>query len=187
MEIEEELLERGINKLYSFGSVNLGKVRVIGKGKTGIVTLYDKDKVIKIRRSDSPKETLEVEAKIQILAYPTSPKVYEYGRNYIIMDYIIGRKLTRNEDINIIIDLLNRAYHLEKVKIEHKELSRPWKNVIVSYDRTYILDYDSASIKERALNVQKILSALGYYEMAKQYSKGSLNLDEVIKLLKSQY
>ncbi|BFI74317.1 putative serine/threonine protein kinase [Sulfurisphaera ohwakuensis] len=180
--IERELIEHGIKELYSFGSVNIGKVNVIGKGKTGIVVLFDNNKVIKIRRSDSPKETLEIEAKIQIKAFPVAPKVYDYGRNFILMEYIDGRHLTREEKIDIIIDLLRKAKELEDKKIEHKELARPYKNVIVKADRVYIIDYDSASFKENPLNVTSILSWLNFPHLATMYKKHR-NIEEIISLL----
>mgnify|MGYP001772795726 FL=1 len=92
--IEEELLDNGVEEVFSFGNTQLGKYRVIGKGKNGIVAYIGGGKVIKIRRSDSPKESLKVEAKIQSLAYPVSPRVYSYGKNFIIMEYVHGRHLS---------------------------------------------------------------------------------------------
>jgi len=185
--IERELKENGITHLISYGDVDLGKVRVIGKGKTGIIALLDERRVVKIRRSDAPKETLEIEAKIQQIAYPSAPYVYNYGKNFIVMDFINGRRLSRNEKLEIIIDLIERAFYLETKNIEHNELSRPWKNVLVTSSRTWIIDYDSASIRESAKNVQKILSAFGFIDLAKRYSKNLISKDEVIRLLQSYY
>jgi putative serine/threonine protein kinase len=180
--IHKELLENGIDSAYSFGNLNLGKVRVLGKGKTGLVALISRDKVIKLRRSDSPKETLELEAKIQLYAFPSSPKIYYYGRNFIVMEYIDGHNLRRS-DSAYLIDLLKRAKYLEDINIEHMELSRPWNNVIVSRERTYIIDYDSASFREKPYNVTKILSAFKLYDMAKGYKTGKLCFDKIVSIL----
>jgi len=184
-EIERELIEHGITELYSFGNVNLGRVKVIGKGKTGIVALLDERRVVKIRRSDSPKESLEIEAKIQSLAFPVAPRVYDYGKNFIVMDYIEGEHLDRRKNKYIIIDLLIKAKELEDKKIEHKELARPYKNVIVTRnDKVYIIDYDSASIKENPFNVTSILSWLRLQNLAILYKKHR-NIDEIIGYIKS--
>ncbi|BFH74151.1 serine/threonine protein kinase [Sulfurisphaera javensis] len=182
--IEKELIENGINELYSFGPLQLGKINVIGKGKTGVIALLDENRVIKIRRSDAPKETLEIEAKIQISAYPVAPKVYAYGKNFIIMDYIKGRNLNRNEKIEVITELLRKAKMLEDKGIEHKELVRPYKNVIVSNEnKVFIIDYDSASYKEDPLNVTSILSWLNLPLLAIMY-KRFRNIDDIIELIK---
>ncbi|MDT7876360.1 MAG: serine/threonine protein kinase [Sulfolobaceae archaeon] len=181
-EIYKELIEHGIRYLYSFGDIRVGEVYVIGKGKTGIVALLDENRVIKIRRSDSPKESLEIEAKIQDLAYPIAPRVYSYGKNFIIMDYVKGRSLTKNENIDVIKKLLIKAKGLEDKRIEHKELSRPYKNVIVTENDVYIIDYDSASIKEKPKNVSSILSWFKRSDLAKLYLKG-VPLDVILQLL----
>jgi putative serine/threonine protein kinase len=169
--IYKELVENGITHAYSFGGVQYGKLKVLGKGKTGVVVLLDRDKAVKIKRADSPKEGLELEARIQEMAYPSSPKVYLYGRNFIVMEYVRGRTLTP-KDFGVLPDLLARARYLEEVKIEHLELSRPWRNVLVTGERTYIIDYDSSQVKENPNNVTKVLSAFKLYELAREYKKG---------------
>lgn len=186
-EIERELKENGITEVYSYGRVNLGKGNVIGKGKTGIIALLDHNKVIKIRRSDSPKEDMEIEARIQSLACPVAPRVYHFGKNFIVMEYIKGVNLDEKRiDLNIILNLLIKAKELEERNIEHKELSRPYKNVMISNEgKVYIIDYDSASIKEKPLNVTSILSWLRLNDLASQYKK-TRRLDEIIETLKSQ-
>jgi len=185
-EIEKELVEHGITELYSFGKTNLGKLKVIGKGKTGVIVLLDEKRVIKIRRSDSPKESLEIEAKIQTQALPIAPKVYDYGKNFIVMDYIEGKNLDdTRKNKRVIIDLILKAKELESRKIEHKELARPYKNVIVSEnDNVYIIDYDSASIKENPYNVTSILSWLRLPNLAILYKKHK-NIEEILNFVES--
>ena len=179
--IEVELKEYGITEVYSFGDVQLGKYRIIGKGKTGIVVYIGGGKVVKIRRADSPKESLKIEGKIQELAYPVAPKVYYYGNNFIVMDYIAGRHLEHNEKVEVIIKLLEAAKILEDKKIEHRELVRPYKNVLVS-DRVYVIDYDDASVKENPKNVTSILSWLKRVDLARKYLKG-VPFDQIVKEL----
>ncbi|BCU70247.1 serine/threonine protein kinase [Stygiolobus caldivivus] len=182
--IEEELLNNGVEEVFSFGNTQLGKYRVIGKGKNGIVAYMGGGKVIKIRRSDSPKESLKVEAKIQSLAYPVSPRVYSYGKNFIIMEYVHGRHLSKSESIDVIIGLLRAAKELEDKKIEHQELVRPYKNVLIS-DKIYIIDYDDATIKEKARNVTSVLSWLKRVDLARKYIKGATIEDIIRELLVS--
>ncbi len=183
-EVEDELKSIGIYYAYSFGKVNLGKVNVIGKGKTGIIVYVGEGKVVKIRRTDSPKNSLDLEARIQSISYPSAPKVFDYGINYIIMEYINGRNLTKY-DVKYLVDLLFRAKHLEDVHVQHEEIARPWKNVLVTDSRTYIIDYDSSSIKERPLNVTKILSAFGFYQLAEKYKRNEIRFEEIIDFLRS--
>lgn len=136
-----------------------------------MVVLTEDFRALKIRRTDSPKEGLEIEAKIQLMAYPVSPRVYDFGKNFILMEFIKGRHITR-QDLHVLPALVVRAWELEMAKVEHKELSRPWKNVVLKEDGTVvILDYDSASVKESPKNVTSVLSAFGFGELAKYYAK----------------
>ncbi|WP_238026063.1 MULTISPECIES: serine/threonine protein kinase [Metallosphaera] len=180
-EIEEELVSSGITRAYSFGGTTLGRYRVLGKGKTGVVVLTEDGLALKIRRTDSPKESLELEARLQMRAEKSAPRVVKFGRNFILMEYVRGRHLDYVESRDVMVDLLMRAWYLERVNLEHRELVHPWKNVIVTESRTYILDYDSVSVKERAFNVNKILNAFGLHELARAYKKGEIELDEVLK------
>ncbi|AWS00670.1 hypothetical protein [Metallosphaera hakonensis] len=180
-EIEDELLSAGIRRAYSLGSTVLGKYRVLGKGKTGVVVLTEDLLALKIRRVDSPKESMEFEARMQIRAGDVAPRVINYGRNFILMEYVRGRHLDYRESPETILDLIGRAFSLERVNLEHRELVHPWKNVLVTRNRTYILDYDSVSIKERAYNVNKILNAFNLHDLAKAYKKGEMGLEELTR------
>ncbi|QGA54292.1 serine/threonine protein kinase [Sulfolobus sp. E5-1-F] len=184
-EVEEELRKAGFDYAFSFGQKSLGRLKVLGKGKTGIVVLVEPYKALKIRRTDAPKETLEIEAKMQIKAgEEVAPRVYDYGKNFILMEYIRGRNLTKNETRETIIDLLKRARILEEKFIEHKELRRPWENVMVTNSRTYIIDYDSATIKEKPRNVTKLLSNyLNRRDLAVKYSKSEITFEQLLSQL----
>ena len=182
-EVETELESHDLKRAYSFGSTRLGNLRVLGKGKTGVVVLVEGNMALKIRRVDSPKESLELEARLQLWAEGVAPKVFDYGRNFILMEFVPGRHLTRDESPEVLMDLLERARRLEELKIEHRELVHPWKNVLVTRERTYILDYDSASMRESAFNVNKILNAYGLHELARRYKRREMSFEEVIPLI----
>jgi len=88
------------------------------------------------------------------------------------------------EDKSVLIDLLYRTKMLEDKLIEHKELTRPWKNVLVTENRTYIIDYDSASIKEKPRNISKLLSNyLNRPDLALKYVRGEISIKEIIEEL----
>ncbi len=183
-EIEEELKEAGITHLLSAGKVKVNNVIALGKGKTGVVALTPDLKVIKIRRTDSPKSSMEMECKYQRSAYPVSPKVFLCGKNFILMELADGRELSKKpfpEDLKL---ALISARELEKLKVQHKELSRPWKNVIVNENKAFILDYDSATFKPEPKNVTKILSSIPELrELGIKYSKGEIDFEKLLDLI----
>jgi putative serine/threonine protein kinase len=183
-EIEAELRSSGLSKVYSVGPVSLGKFRALGKGKTGVVVLTEELRALKIRRTDSPKDDMNMEAFFQERAYPASPRVYSHGRNFIEMEYVEGRPLQRGEGVEVVLDLLRRAKLLDDLKIQHKEISRPWKNVLVSTRRTYVIDYDSCTFSPFPTNVSTLVSSvLGMVSEAKAYARATLSFGELMTLI----
>ncbi|BBG23581.1 hypothetical protein IC006_0868 [Sulfuracidifex tepidarius] len=183
-EIETELKEAGITHLLSLGKVKINNVLALGKGKTGIVALMPDYKVVKIRRTDSPKKSMEMECKYQMSAYPVSPEVFLCGRNFILMELADGRELPMNPSPREMKLALISARELEKLKVQHKELVRPWKNVIVNENKAFILDYDSATFKPTPNNVTKILSSIPKLrELGIKYSKGEIDFEKLLDLI----
>jgi Predicted Ser/Thr protein kinase len=151
--------------VFPCGKVVLeGGRRALGKGKSSVIYLASyKGKIcaLKLRRCDYNYG--EMEGVFASIAGENNvgPEVYNYGRNYVIMQYLPGLLLGEVylEDW-IINDLIERARRLDEIGIDHKELSRPWKQVIIYGKRTYIIDYDSARFHEKPRNVNRIIAAL---------------------------
>lgn len=117
-------------------------------------------------------------------AYPVSPEVFLCGRNFILMELADGRELPMNPSPREMKLALISARELEKLKVQHKELVRPWKNVIVNENKAFILDYDSATFKPTPNNVTKILSSIPKLrELGIKYSKGEIDFEKLLDLI----
>lgn len=180
-EIALDLRERGFPHFLSFGRVITGGTRVLGKGKTGVVVLTPDLMALKIRRKDSPKETMEIEAHYQRLAGDVAPRLFDWNRNFILMEYVQGRMLSQGETLGVIIDLLKRAKSLDERMVFHKELVRPWRNVIVGDSRTYIIDFDSATLNPSKSNVSILVNFFTRdYTLSQLYLRKKLTFDELV-------
>lgn len=73
-------------------AINLKKLKVIGKGTQGKVYLLDSQKCIKVFKS---KKDCDNEVKTLLMAQGNLhfPKLYEWGINYIIREYVNGIEL----------------------------------------------------------------------------------------------
>ncbi|MCY0849763.1 serine/threonine protein kinase [Sulfuracidifex metallicus] len=182
--IEDELLNAGIKELLSEGKVKINDVMVIGKGKSGIVAMIDNERVVKIRRTDSPKPSMEQECSYQRNAFPVSPKVFSCGKNFIIMQRINGYMFPRKPSVEEVKLALIAARNLELLHVQHKEIARPWKNVMIDKDRAFIVDYDSATFKPSPNNVSKILSSFKETrELSIKYSKREIDFNKLLELI----
>lgn len=170
----KELKMLGVEKLIVKGNPrDLVRVKVLGVGHAGVVVKAIWRGIVvalKVRRVDSKRSTLELEAKLQKLASKANvaPKLYAYTKNFIVMEYIDGVKLShwlekveKHTNVELIVrDVIYRCRALDVIGLDHGELAHAKSHVIITSNRTYIIDYESASTNRRPKNVTSICSYL---------------------------
>jgi len=194
----EELKSLGIEDIIEEGKTLVYGKRILGKGTTALVVkaVFQANFVaLKIRRTDSNRESMEKEAQILNLLKDTGivPKVLAYSKNFIVMELVEGEKIDdflnkadHNEIKRIIKRLLEICIILDKMGIDHGDLNNASDHIIIGND-IKIIDFESASINRRAQNLTSIVSYL--FLSNKPFSKKILSLfkferDEIIKILR---
>ncbi|RLF14442.1 MAG: hypothetical protein DRJ66_06020 [Thermoprotei archaeon] len=185
------LIEKGIEEIVLEGTSNIGKYRVLGKGFRGVV-VKARSKfgmvAVKLRRVDSPRDDLLNEARFLRIANAigVGPLVYAYDRDFIIMELVEGSRLPdwilaeKDQELirKVIIELLEQAVRLDLIGLDHGELSRPIRHVLITKDgRPYILDFESASLERRPRNLTGIIQYLLIRE-----SEVSKRLNEIFEI-----
>jgi len=168
----KKLRSLGIRGVYNYGSVVVNSFRILGKGHASIVLLVSHellgDVVVKVRRLDSKRSSLTNEGYIMSLVkYDVVPKVYYYDDDFIIMEYLDGTLLgnyvklcSDGELIKVFIKVFEAAYKLDLNLIDHLELSRPYKHVMVLRDgNVKFLDFESARVSETPCNLCRVFSS----------------------------
>ncbi|MGQ9468981.1 MAG: RIO1 family regulatory kinase/ATPase domain-containing protein [Nitrososphaerales archaeon] len=156
------------------GKTKIGKIGVVGKGCVSIVVKALTDfgiLALKIRRMDANRISMKREAELQLMAnsFNVGPKLFGATENFLLMEFIEGYSILEwlkgieEKDIErvrkVIKELLNQCYALDKLGLDHGELSDPKKHVIVS-EKPVIIDFESASISRRVTNLTKIMQYL---------------------------
>jgi len=167
-ELGEVLEERGVEWVYNFGPRDLMGFKVLGAGFRGVVFLAEwkgRKVALKVRRTDVNVDMTR-EAELQRYAWPIAPKVFDYDRDFIIMEYVplpsienVLDALDVEELREVVLKVLSAGRELDKKGIDHGELTRPWKHVLVG-DEVKIIDYGSASKARRPSNVTSLVSGL---------------------------
>jgi putative serine/threonine protein kinase len=151
------------------GDLKLGSINVLGKGYVGIVVLAkrrNKKVAVKIRRTDSQRKEMESEAKLLKMANESGvgPKMISSSKNLMIMEFLDGKKIglwiKELKGTGIVSKLkstirktLEDCYSLDKIGLDHGELSNITKHVIVGKSKTTLIDFESSSTKRRVSNV----------------------------------
>ena len=174
-----ELDGLGIDSVSFSGPTTIGKTSILGKGYVGIVILARETAsrrlfAVKIRRTDSPRPHMKHEGVLLKASNQAGvgPKLHRYSRNFLVMEYAKGVKIgdwldglngrgTAARLRGVIKSIITDCFRLDEAGIDHGEISKITKHVIVSADdHPVIIDFESASVDRRPSNVTSITQAI---------------------------
>ena len=199
-----QLKSLGIEGLEFEGPLKMGKLSVLGKGVVGIVfrgIAEDGHVAVKIRRTDSRRRSMIHEAEMMRAANEAGigPKCLGSSDDVLEMQFLEGQRLPvwisslkgRGRKARVkgtVKALLEQCVRLDAYGLDHGELSRAHKNVLVSNgDHPWILDYESASLMRK---VNNFTSLAQYILLSGRFSRkvirilGPVNRDELVKYLR---
>lgn len=173
----DQLNGLGITELEFRGPLNIGKLSVLGKGVVGLVFagMAGKNRVaVKVRRVDSRRNSMSHEAEMIKTANSAGigPEFLGSSRDILVMQFVEGKSLpswiislggrgTRARVRFTVKALFEQCVKLDAYGLDHGELSRAHKNVLVASDgKPWILDFESASLMRRVNNLTSIAQYL---------------------------
>ncbi len=173
----KQLRELGVSSLVFQGSLRVDRFSLLGKGVTALVVtgIVDDGRVaLKIRRVDSRRADMAREAKMLQTANSVGvgPRYLGATADVLAMELVDGLTLPfwlsglkgrgrRKRLRNTVRLMLDQCRRLDSVRVDHGELSRAHKNVLVAEkDCPWILDFESASSSRRPSNVTSLTQYL---------------------------
>jgi len=172
-----QLHELEITALDFQGRLKTERLSVLGKGGVGIVVIGGKGNqriAVKIRRVDARRASLIHEAELLKSANSLNvgPECLGGTADVLAMKFVEGLSLPlwleslkvkgrRARVRSVVKPLLEQCVRMDAYGLDHGELSRAHKNVIVSNeDGATILDFESASLMRRASNFTSLAQYL---------------------------
>ena len=167
-----ELAATGIGAIRFIGPSMVEGIEILGKGCVGLVTqaiLEDELVALKVRRLDADRPSMHEEARLLRLANSVGvgPRLITATTNFLVMELFDGLPLfrwansltKRKESVKAVLSgLLNDCFKLDAIGLDHGELSRAPKNVLVGRDgEGCIVDFESASMVRRVANVTSLM------------------------------
>lgn len=171
-----EMERLGITGVSFEGPTEIGGVRLLGRGHTGIVVLAARGRgraaaALKMRRTDSPRASMAREARLLAAANRAGagPRLIGHTRNLLAMEHLDGTTIERwiagggvgaAEAKAAARTVLEDCYRMDEQGLDHGELSNIARHVVVVPRRggaggigACIVDFESASEGRRASNV----------------------------------
>ena len=201
----KELEKLGVKAVEFVGEKSAFDVPVLGKGCVGIVVLAltNRGKVaLKVRRVDADRAGMQREAEMlrKANAVDVGPCLLDTSENFLLMEFVDGTLLpewvkivkgrgTRSRIRRVLREVLEQCWRLDESGLDHGELSRAPKHVIVdSSDNPCLVDFETASIHRRVSNVTSICQYLFIGSQAAKAIKrklGEIDREELIKALRT--
>lgn len=170
----EELELHGVSTIEFIGKSNAFNIPVLGKGYVGIVVVaqrYGQRLALKIRRVDADRSDLLHEAEMlkRANAVDVGPELVEVSKNFLLMQLVEGDLLptwlkSKPEPIvlrQVLSEVLDQAWRLDSIGLDHGELSKAPKHVIIDYyQQPWLVDFETSSDKRKPTNVTGICQYL---------------------------
>jgi len=173
----KELKKLGVTAVEFLGKKTVSDLSVLGKGCVGIVVIaYRKGEKVamKIRRVDADRLKMQREAEMLKKANTVNigPDLIDVSDNFLIMEFIEGTLLpewinalkgrgTKSRVKRVLRDVVEQSWSLDELGLDHGELSRAPKHVIVdANENARVVDFETASVDRKVSNVTSICQYL---------------------------
>ncbi len=192
------------------GNTIVKNAHIADKGGVGIVVktkIRSKRKVCapKIRRTDANRKTMDNEAHFHKIANSAGvgSRLEGHTKNLISMEFLTGMRIidwirgdnnnndkaTKSNFCSVATDILEHCFNLDLVGLDHGELSRLARHVIVSDRGPYIIDFESASTTRRTCNVTAAAQSIFLYgiiaERVRKIFGDNIDREKLINALKT--
>ena len=143
----------------------------LAKGKRSIVyqgIFQGKKAVMKIINKTAPPNVIKNEAKWlkKLKKYKIGPQLYQEGEDYIICEFIEGKKIMdwfkendKKEIKKITKEILKQCRILDNLRVNKKELQRPVKHIIIG-KKIKMIDFERCKETEHPKNVTQFCQFL---------------------------
>ncbi len=199
----EELRQHGVSAIEFVGKTSASNIPVLGKGYVGVVVVAQvkgQRVALKMRRIDADRTDFTHEAEMlqKANAIGVGPKFIAASTNFLLSQLIDGDLLEawletrRDKELirKVLVDILEQCWRMDAAGLDHGEISKAPKHLLMDKaDKPFIVDFETASIMRRAINVTSVCQFLfmGNSRAAKMLDEifGKKNKLELIANLKN--
>ena len=189
-EIEKRILQLKslrVEALDFCGKASAFEVPVLGKGYVGIVVVAHvggERFALKMRRIDADRTGLEHEADMLKKANlaDVGPRFVGVSKDFLLSQLIDGDLLYQWLQMHrdrvtmrtVLTDVLEQCWRLDEVGLDHGELSKAPKHLLVDKaGKPYIVDFETSSIERKVANVTAVSQFLfqGQSDVARVFTE----------------
>lgn len=197
-----DLRDLRVEGILSEGRIRIDNLRVLGKGCAAIVllgVLKGSEVALKVLRADADRSSLRREGEILriVNASGIGPRVLAVKDMVIAMEYIKGEVFLKWLKVQtdtgkvrrVVKDLLTQCFTLDKMGIDHGELSEAKKHILIDEkDMPRIVDFETASTMRKSRNVVSIAGYIFFKKCVSEALRRHISWDDrKVKSLLGEY
>ena len=140
----------------------------LAKGKRGFV--YKKVKVVIKKENPKSKALNRIahEAKFlqEVNKLGIGPKYISHNEKELVMKFVDGKIIgefvnenNKKEIVNVLVDVLEQCFKIDKIKISKEEMHHPYKHVIIG-EKVVMIDWERAHKTLKPSNVTQFCQYL---------------------------
>lgn len=149
------------------------QIKYYAKGKRSNVYIgyLDRTKVIikKQNQKIASRYVIKNEAKWLKIVNECNigPKLISEGKDYLIMEFIQGKKIMnfleeaeRQDILKVIVSILEKCKTLDSLKIIKQEMHKPLKHIIINKNNPRLIDFERCKFSEKPKNLTQFCQFL---------------------------
>jgi putative serine/threonine protein kinase len=185
-----EMKSLGVTSLMiGNGRSTVNGISIAGKGWVGLVLkarIGDKICALKVRRIDADRKDMATEARLHAMANAAGvgPRLEGHTKNLLAMGFAEGPSIVQwmrdapaGAARRVAESVLQQCYMLDEAGIDHGELSRLGRHVIVTEESPCIIDFESASTSRKTSNVTAAVQSLFLFGAVASHMRKMLEVD----------
>lgn len=200
-ELLRELERKGIENIHYLAKGKRGLVfSGIWKTHARIKSHLAKENLLKVAvkvENPSSMATNRLENEIKWLTklneHQIGPKLYFYGKNFLVMKLIEGPRLEdwmkekyREEIQKMLLLVLKQCYTLDQLGVNKQEMHHPYKHILIQNDKPVFIDFERCKETEKPCNVTQFLEFLSRSK-EELFKKGMKVSEEELRRLGAKY
>ncbi len=140
-----------------------------GKRSEVYITFYNNIKAVKKVINPRFSTNLKNEAYWLSLLnkHNIGPKLFCFGKDFIVMEFIDGLRIldylesaNKKSILKVIKDVLSQCNKLDELMVDKKELTNPYKHIIVRHGKPIMIDFERCKSTQSPKNTTQFLQFL---------------------------
>jgi len=172
-------------------------VKELARGKRSVVYLCRLNGKLAVKKVE--KENIQAVNRInnevfwlkKLNKFKIGPRLYSFKKNYLVCEYINGKNIipylesVKNPE-KVILEVLKQCRRLDKLNADKKEMTNPYKHIIVRNNKPVMIDFERTKFSEKPQNVTAFFQFLTSSRINKILIKKqiTLNKNKLLNLLK---